>query len=76
MNDDGFMPGMLLAFIICFLFFQWVRGNIDESWRQQISDHDCAGFISTQIINVNGTGRNDLNYPHSCESRMDRIRNT
>jgi hypothetical protein len=45
MNNDGeFMGGLIIGCIICFIFFWYVRKDIDDSWREQIEQHGCGGF--------------------------------
>ena len=44
MNDDGFLPGFIVACIVNGFFMWWVTSNIDDSWRHQIVQHGCAEY--------------------------------
>ena len=45
MNDDGaFMAGAITAVIIMCFMMWFALTATDNSWRQQIVDHGCAGW--------------------------------
>ena len=43
-EDSGVIAGMVIASILWLSVIGWVVPNVNDSWRQQIVDHGCAGW--------------------------------
>lgn len=65
MSDDGFIPGLIVATV----FWLFVAGitipTINDSWRQQIVDHGCAGWY------LDSNSKKQWNWSKKCTTETE-----